>query len=405
MKSPSQRFFGGKHGLLCLAALAVLLFLVLPVSLSIFRLNLVGKYLTFAFVSLGLVVLWGKGGVLSLGQGVFFGLGGYCMAMFLKLEASDPVSTKIQSTPGIPDFMDWNQLTRLPALWVPFQSLTFSLCAVIVVPALVALGIGYAMFKRRVGGVYFAIITQALALILSLGIDGNQGLTGGRNGITDLRTLRGWDIRTVHAQYVLYFITCILLVLVILGLQWLLSGKMGEMLLAMSEREDRVRFSGYDVSMFKVFTFCLAAALSGIGGALFVLQVGFISPSLVGIVPSIEMVIFAAVGGRGSLYGAIYGTLLVCTGKSLFSENFPQLWLFCMGGLFIAVVVLFPDGLAGLVENITSRVSPWLARRRQAESAAFSSPSGPTSTERGNTKQFKASASLVAAPAGKAPNV
>lgn len=380
-----ERFVGGRRGLFNLAVLAILLLVVLPLSLSVFRLNLVGKYLTFSFVALGLVMLWGKGGVLSLGQGVFFGLGGYCMAMFLKLEASDPVSTAIQSTPGIPDFMDWNQLTALPTLWIPFKSLPFSLLATVLVPSLVAFVIGYAMFKRRVGGVYFAIITQALALILSLGIDGNQGLTGGRNGITDLRTLWGWDIRTEHAQYILYFVTCALLLLCILGLQWLLSGKLGKMLLAMSEREDRVRFSGYDVSMYKVFSFCLAAALSGIGGALFVLQVGFISPSLVGIVPSIEMVIFAAVGGRASLFGAIYGTLLVCSGKSLFSESFPQLWLFFMGGLFIAVVVLFPNGLAGLVDQLTQRLTPWLKRRRESapSTPAALKPAIETPSEKG----------------------
>jgi urea transport system permease protein len=155
------------------------------------------------------------------------------------------------------------------------------------------------------------------------------------------------------------------------------------MLLAMSEREDRVRFSGYDVSMYKVFSFCLAAALSGIGGALFVLQVGFISPSLVGIVPSIEMVIFAAVGGRGSLFGAIYGTLLVSAGKSLFSESFPQLWLFCMGGLFIAVVVLFPNGLAGLVDQISQRLAPWWKRRRESAPVAAIEPSIETPAEKG----------------------
>lgn len=351
-----------------LGLLALVLLVIIPLSLDIFRLNLVGKYLTFAFVALGLVLLWGKAGVLSLGQGVFFGLGGYCMAMFLKLEASDPVSTKIQSTPGIPDFMDWNQLTHLPAFWLPFKSLPFALIAVFAVPALVAFVVGFAMFKRRVGGVYFAIITQALALILSLGIDGNQGYTGGRNGITDLKTMLGWDIRTKHAQYILYFATCLLLLLCILLSQWLLSGKTGKMLLAMRDREDRVRFSGYDVSMFKVATFCYAAALSGLGGGLFVLQVGFISPSLVGIVPSIEMVIFAAVGGRTSLYGAVYGTLLVNTGKSLFSESFPQLWLFAMGGLFIAVVVLFPDGLAGVWTLVRKKAGPALESLRSSRS-------------------------------------
>ncbi len=364
MKNIYSRIFGGKHNVTSLALLALLLLVVLPASLDIFRLNMVGKYLTYAFVALGLVMLWGKAGVLSLGQGVFFGLGGYCMAMFLKLEASDPVSTKIQSTPGIPDFMDWNQITHLPAFWVPFKSLPFSLFAVLAVPTLVAFIVGLAMFKRRVGGVYFAVITQALALILSLGIDSRQGYTGGRNGITDLKTMLGWDIRTHHAQYILYFATSILLLVAILFSQWLLSGKTGKMLLAMRDREDRVRFSGYDVSMFKVATFCFAAALSGLGGALFVLQVGFISPSLVGIVPSIEMVIFAAVGGRASLYGAVYGTLLVNTGKSLFSENFPQLWLFAMGGLFIAVVVLFPDGLAGVVELAGRKLKPLVEKWR-----------------------------------------
>jgi urea transport system permease protein len=342
-----QSVLGGKNGASGLIALAVLLLLVLPCSLNLFWINLVAKYLCFAFAALGLVLLWGKAGVLSLGQGLFFGLGGYCMAMFLKLEASDPVSTKIQTTPGIPDFMDWNQITHLPAFWVPFKSLPFSLFAVVALPGLVAFVIGLAMFKRRVGGVYFAIITQALALIFSLAIDGNQGYTGGRNGIKDLKTMWGWDIRTHHAQYVLYFVTSLLLLAAIMALQWLLSGKMGKMLSAMREREDRVRFSGYDVSMFKVFIFSLAAMLSGIGGALFVLQVGFIAPSLVGIVPSIEMVIFAAVGGRASLFGAVYGALLVNAGKSLFSDSFPQAWLFCMGGLFIGVVVLFPNGLVG----------------------------------------------------------
>src|SRR5450432_936178 len=278
-----QRLSSKDHQTTGFLILATLLLVIFPLSMGAFRLNLLGKYLTYAFVALGLVVCWGHAGILSLGQGVFFGLGGYCMAMFLKLEASDPISTKIQSTPGIPDFMDWNQITHLPAFWVPFKSLPFSLFAVFALPTLVAFVVGLAMFKRRVGGVYFAVITQALALILSLGIDSRQGYTGGRNGITDLRTMWGWDIRSQHAQYLLYFTTCVLLLLCILASQWLLSGKTGKMLLAMRDREDRVRFSGYDVSMFKVATFCFAAALSGLGGALFVLQVGFISPSLVGI--------------------------------------------------------------------------------------------------------------------------
>ena len=178
----TSRFFN-RSELIGFIALAAVLFVILPLSLDVFRLNLVAKYLTYAFVAIGLVLCWGYGGILSLGQGVFFGLGGYCMAMFLKLEASDPISTRIQSTPGIPDFMDWNQLTHLPAFWVPFKSFPFATFAVLVVPAVLAYILGTAMFKRRVAGVYFAVITQALALILSLGIDGNQGVTGGRNGV------------------------------------------------------------------------------------------------------------------------------------------------------------------------------------------------------------------------------
>jgi urea transport system permease protein len=340
--------------------LALLILVVFPLALDAFRLNLMGKYLTYAFVAVGLVMAWGYGGVLSLGQGVFFGLGGYCMAMFLKLEASDPISTKIQSTPGIPDFMDWNQITALPVWWRPFHSLPFALAAVVVVPCALAFVVSFAMFKRRVGGVYFAIITQAVALILSVLIIGQQGYTGGVNGITDLRTLYGWDIRGDGAKLILYFLNAVLLLVAILCCRLIQRSKLGTLLLAMRDKEDRVRFSGYDVAMFKVFAFCVAAVLAAIGGAMFTLQVGFMSPSFVGIVPSIEMVIYAAVGGRMSLVGAVYGAVLVNLGKTWFSESFPNLWLFLMAGLFIGVVMAFPNGLAGLYD---SHVKPWLLRR------------------------------------------
>jgi urea transport system permease protein len=337
-----------KQDLVGFLVLAFFLFLLLPMALDSFRLNLVGKYLTYAFVAVGLVLCWGYGGILSLGQGVFFGLGGYCMAMFLKLESSDPESTKIQSTPGIPDFMDWNQITELPFFWEPFHSLTFSLLAVMIVPAIFAYIIGIAMFKRRVGGVYFAIITQAVASILTILIIGQQGYTGGVNGITDLRTLKGWDIRSDQAKEILYFANVILLFICLLIAQYVRKSKFGRLLVAMREREDRVRFSGYDVANFKIFVFCLAAVFSAVGGAMFALQVGFMSPSFVGIVPSIEMVIFCAVGGRLSILGAVYGTLLINFAKTTFSESFPELWLFAMGALFIGVVMAFPNGLSGI---------------------------------------------------------
>lgn len=343
-----EKLMGGKSGMLGLLILAALILVVFPLFLDAFRLNLVGKYLTYAFAAVSLVLLWGYGGTLSLGQGIFFGLGGYGMAMFLKLEASSPENTAIQSTPGIPDFMDWNQLTELPWFWEPFTSLGFTIAAILILPALFAYIIGSAMFKRRVGGVYFAIITQVIAVILTVLIVGQQGLTGGINGITDLRTMNGWDITTDSAKYIFYYLNCALLIGVIIASRYILTSKFGRLLLAIRDKEDRVRFSGYDVANFKIFIFCFAALISAIGGAMFTLQVGFMSPSFVGIVPSIEMVIFAAVGGRLSLIGAVYGTLLINFGKTAFSESFPELWLFLMGALFIGVVMFFPNGLAGL---------------------------------------------------------
>jgi urea transport system permease protein len=355
-----EKLMGGKSGLTGFVILSLLILVVLPLSLDLFRLNLVGKYLTYAFAAVSLVLIWGYGGILSLGQGIFFGLGGYGMAMFLKLEASSVENTAIQSTPGIPDFMDWNQLTELPWFWEPFSSFGFTIVAILVIPAFFAYLIGAAMFKRRVGGVYFAIITQVIAVILTVLIVGQQGLTGGINGITDLRTLNGWDITSDNAKYIFYFLNCVLLLGVIIISRSILTSKFGRLLLAIRDKEDRVRFSGYDVANFKIFIFAFAALISAIGGAMFTLQVGFMSPSFVGIVPSIEMVIFAAVGGRMSLIGAVYGTLLINFGKTVFSESFPELWLFLMGGLFIAVVMFFPNGLAGLWEqhghHVTNRI-------------------------------------------------
>ncbi|MCI5041229.1 MAG: urea ABC transporter permease subunit UrtC [Donghicola eburneus] len=369
MSSNSKTAFITPKEAIAFAILAALIFVVLPMALDTFRLNLFGKYLTYAFVAVGLVLCWGAGGILSLGQGVFFGLGGYCMAMFLKLEASTPENTAIQSTPGIPDFMDWNQITALPWWWEPFHSFGLTLIAIIAVPVVFAFIIAFAMFRRRVGGVYFAIITQAIAAILTILIIGQQGFTGGVNGITDLRTLNGWDIRTDEAKNILYFVNGILLFACLFAAHYVRKSKLGRLLIAMRDQEDRVRFSGYDVASFKIFVFCLGAAFAAIGGAMFTLQVGFMSPTLVGIVPSIEMVIFCAVGGRLSIIGAVYGTLLVNFAKTTFSESFPEVWLLGLGALFIAVVMAFPRGLAGIWAD-------WVAPRidglfsRQSDGAA-----------------------------------
>ncbi|CCD94209.1 putative branched-chain amino acid ABC transporter, permease protein [Bradyrhizobium sp. ORS 375] len=373
----NSRFFN-RSELIGFVSLLLLLVVILPLALDIFRLNLVAKYLTYSFVAIGLVLCWGYGGILSLGQGVFFGLGGYCMAMFLKLEASSVANTKIQSTPGIPDFMDWNQLTQLPFFWKPFASFPFALAAIILVPAIFSFIIGAAMFKRRVGGVYFAIITQAIAAIMTILIVGQQGYTGGINGITDLRTLHGWDIRTDHAKYILYFVEVFFLFAAILVAQFIRLTKLGRILVAMREQEDRVRFSGYSVANFKIFAFCAAAVFAAVGGALFTLEVGFMSPSFVGIVPSIEMVIYTAVGGRLSIFGAVYGSLLVNFAKTSLSETFPQLWLFGLGALFIAVVLAFPNGLAGIWgDYVQPRIDRLLASRSKKTNGGLVADGAP----------------------------
>lgn len=377
MKNLMNAFLGGKEGAIGLVILAVLILLVMPMFLDIFRLNLMGKYLTFAFVAIGLVLCWGHGGILSLGQGIFFGIGGYCMAMFLKLEASDMQSTAAQTTPGIPDFMDWNQITSLPGFWEPFHSFGFTLFAIIIIPILLAFIIGFAMFTRRVGDVYFSIIMQAIVAILTILIIGQQGLTGGINGITDLKTLHGWDIRTDEAKYVLYYINALLLIAVIMISRFVLSSKLGRLLSAMRDKEERVRFSGYDVAMYKVFIFCFAAVVSSIGGAMFTLQVGFMSPTIIGIVPSIEMVILAAVGGRLSLIGAVYGAILVNLGKTYFSEAFPEVWLYFLGALFIGVVMFLPNGLAGLYEKY---VRPLFLKKKPIDSTSPPPSSDPDKT-------------------------
>ena len=377
MKNLMNAFLGGKEGAIGLVILAVLILLVMPMFLDIFRLNLMGKYLTFAFVAIGLVLCWGHGGILSLGQGIFFGIGGYCMAMFLKLEASDMQSTAAQTTPGIPDFMDWNQITSLPGFWEPFHSFGFTLFAIIIIPILLAFIIGFAMFTRRVGDVYFSIIMQAIVAILTILIIGQQGFTGGINGITDLKTLHGWDIRTDEAKYVLYYINALLLIAVIMISRFVLSSKLGRLLSAMRDKEERVRFSGYDVAMYKVFIFCFAAVVSSIGGAMFTLQVGFMSPTIIGIVPSIEMVILAAVGGRLSLIGAVYGAVLVNLGKTYFSEAFPEVWLYFLGTLFIGVVMFLPNGLAGLYEKY---VRPLFLKKKPIDSTSPPPSSDPDKT-------------------------
>lgn len=328
------------------ASLAVLLLLVFPLALDPFRLNLVGKYLAFAFVAIGVVVAWGRGGILSLGQGIFFGLGGYIMAMFLKLEAS---------APELPDFMVWSSTEALPWWWQPYHHLWVTLLSIVLVPCLLAFPMSYGPFRKRVGGVYFAIVTLALALAATVMLVGQQGYTGGANGITDFKTFHGWDITSDRAKLVLYLVEVALLFGVMAASTFIVRSRLGKVLVAIRDREERVRFSGYDTALFKAFAFVVGALFASIGGALYSLQVGLITPTLVGAVASVEMVIYAAVGGRTSVVGAVYGALLVGFARSMISENFATLWLFFVGGLFIFVVLAMPNGLAGLLDQLAAR--------------------------------------------------
>jgi urea transport system permease protein len=338
--------------LLGLPILIALLVLV-PLVLSEFRLNLLAKYLCFAFPAVGIVLIWGYGGILSLGQGMFFGLGSYMMAMYLKLESttSDSSAQALSEFFGssLPDFMVWNSVEKLPWWWEPFHYWWFTIPAIIILPALIAFVLAYLNFRKRVGGVYFSIITLALAAIMSIVIIGQQGVTGGINGITDFKTFFGVSFEAPGMRTRLYYLSVVFLVAALIVGKFVISSRLGKILVAIRDREDRVRFSGYDPAMFKGFIFALAAVISSVGGALFTLQVGLASPSLVGIVPSIEMVIYAAVGGRLSLIGAVYGAILVGAGKTFFSENFVEYWLYFIGGLFLLVVIFLPEGLASLL--------------------------------------------------------
>lgn len=334
-----------KWRVVALFVAVLFLLLVPPHFLSDFRLNLLSKFLTLAIFALGLDLIWGYTGILSLGQGVFFGLGGYCMAMYLKLQATGA---------DLPDFMMWNGLTDLPSIWKPMHSFPFAIACAVFVPMLVGMVIAYFTFRSRIQGVYFSILTQALSLVASLLLIGQQPYTGGTNGITDFQTVLGYSLAERSTQHGLYIATVLCLAFSYLLCVWITRGRFGRTLAAIRVAENRMRYLGYNPAIFKIFVFAMAAGLSGLAGALFVPQVGIISPANVGIIPSIEVVIWVAVGGRGTLIGAVIGAILVNGAQSLFSETFPNTWLYAYALLFICTVLYFPTGLIGLGEKVRS---------------------------------------------------
>ena len=330
-------------GLVVIAAL-----LLAPFILSDFRLSLLGKFLSYAILALGIDLIWGYTGMLSLGHGVFFGLGAYCTAMYLKLEAS---------AGGLPDFMAWSDLMQLPWFWKPFEYGWFALGMAIVLPVSLAALLGYLTFRSRIRGVYFSILPQALALIFVILFIGQQPYTGGTNGMTNFKTIFGFYLTNPSVQLTLYYITVIILAGTYIFCRWLTGSRFGKILVAIRDSENRVRFSGFDPVLFKVFAFAMSAGLAGLAGILFVTQVGIISPAMMGIVPSIEMAIWVAVGGRGTLMGAVIGAVLVNAAKSTFSESFPDVWLYFFGTMFVLVVLFFPNGVMGLFKKMPGRVT------------------------------------------------
>ena len=327
---------------------AVLAAAALPFLIGSYDLNLVARFMALGILALGVVLLWGETGILSLGQGVYFGLGGYALAMHLKLSALAPGE--------IPDFMIWSGVKTLPLWWTPFANPAVALIGVVAIPGIVAALFSWMVFHRRVGGTYFALITQALALAFATLLISQQATTGGFNGLTEFPTLFGIDLNTQGAIRGLYWVTLAALVAAGLLLALLRGSRFGTLLRAVRDGENRMRFLGYDPTPYKVAAFTVAAMLAGLSGALFTLHAGVVSPALVGVVPSIEMIIWVAIGGRHSLVGAIVAALLVNLARDRISSALPELWLYVLGALFIVVVTLMPRGLAGVAEQITARV-------------------------------------------------
>lgn len=329
--------------------LAVIIFVFLaavPLFMSPFRVNMFGKYMCFALVALGIDMIWGYTGILSLGHGVYFGIGAYCMAMHLKLEASGG---------ALPDFMSWSGVTELPAFWKPFAGNVFTVISIIALPVILAAVIGTLTFLNRIKGVYFSILSQALAYALATFLIGRQEFFGGSNGLTGFTKIFGVSLASQNTKYVLFYVTLAALVICFLVCRYLVGKRFGRVCLAVRDAENRARFTGYSPAKYKVFVYCLSAALAGIAGALYVPQVGIVSPTDIGITPSTEMVIWTAIGGKATLIGPVLGAILVNLFKSIISENFPSVWQFFLGFICVAVILLLPGGLVSL-KDIPSKI-------------------------------------------------
>ena len=313
--------------------------------LSIYTVTLLGKYLCYALLALAIDLVWGYCGILSLGHGAFFALGGYAMGMYLMRQIGE---RGVYGHPELPDFMVFLNWPELPWYWLGFDMFWFALLMVVLVPGLLAFVFGWLAFRSRVTGVYLSIMTQALTYALMLAFFMNELGFGGNNGLTDFKDILGFDLQADHTRLALFVLSALMLALAYGACRAIVNSKLGMVLVAIRDAETRVRFIGYRVERFKLWVFVFSAMLAGIAGALYVPQVGIINPGEFAPLNSIEAVIWVAVGGRGSLYGAALGAALVNYAKTWFTGAFPEVWLFALGALFVLATLFLPKGIVGL---------------------------------------------------------
>jgi len=353
---------GGKIFLGILLAVAV----VVPVfnlaiaessafHVSTYTVTLIGKYLAFALLAIALDLVWGYCGILSLGHGAFFALGGYAMGMYLMRQIGD---RGVYGNPTLPDFMVFLNWQELPWYWYGFDMFWFAMLMVMIAPGLLAFVFGWFAFRSRVTGVYLSIITQALTYALLLAFFRNEMGFGGNNGLTDFKDILGFDLQSDHTRIGIFLATAIALALGYLACRYIVNSKMGRVVTAVRDSEDRARFVGYKTESYKLWIFTFSAVLAGIAGALYVPQVGIINPGEFSPLNSIELVVWVAVGGRGTLYGAAMGAVVVNYAKTYFTGAFPEIWLYALGALFVIVTIFLPQGIVGLFNKLKKRRTP-----------------------------------------------
>ncbi|MFN7025087.1 MAG: urea ABC transporter permease subunit UrtC [Pseudorhizobium sp.] len=351
--------------LLTVAILVPALNLLVPPSsafhIPTYVVSLMGKYLCYALLALALDLVWGYCGILSLGHGAFFALGGYAMGMYLMRQVG---SRGVYGNPVLPDFMVFLNWQELPWFWYGFDMFPFAMLMVLVVPGLLAFLFGWFAFRSRVNGVYLSIITQAMTYALMLAFFRNDMGFGGNNGLTDYKDILGFSVQAAGTRNVLFAMSALMLALCLLIASAIVRSKFGKVLVGVRDAESRVRFLGFRVENIKLFTFVVSAMMAGIAGALFVPQVGIINPGEFAPANSIEVVVWTAVGGRGTLIGPIIGAVLVNAGKSFFTGAFPEYWLYALGGLFVAVTLFLPKGIVGTVQH------GWNARKDMKQAVA-----------------------------------